>query len=366
MTLTKLKSTVLLVIAVLALDLDTLAQSTPKYSNEYLSIGVGGRALGMSNSVIASADDVTAGYWNPAGVVKQEDKLQLSFMHSNLYSGIANYDYLGLSTKVKENAAISFSMVRLGVDNIPNTIDLIRNGQINYDRVTSFSSVDYGFYVSYAQKALKDGLSFGGSAKIIRRKGGEFATAWGFGIDASAQYETDNNWQFAIVGRDITTTFNAWKYTFTEAEEQVFVQTGNEIPINSLELTLPKLLLGVAKKFDVNDDFSVLTELNLDLNTDGKRNTLIKSNFISGDPHFGLEAGYKERMFLRGGIGNVQQVKDLQYVQQWTMQPNMGVGLSLKNFVVDYALTNMGNLGAGTLSHVFSVRAVINPIATTK
>ncbi|MEK7253297.1 MAG: hypothetical protein AAB316_01010, partial [Bacteroidota bacterium] len=39
-----------------------------KYSNEFLSIGVSARAQGMGNSVVASIDDVTAGYWNPAGL----------------------------------------------------------------------------------------------------------------------------------------------------------------------------------------------------------------------------------------------------------------------------------------------------------
>ena len=81
---------------------------------------------------------MTAGYWNPSGLVNQEEKLQVGFMHSNYFSGLANYDYLGVSTRVKDNAALSFSMVRFGVDNIPNTLDLIRNGQINYDRIKSF------------------------------------------------------------------------------------------------------------------------------------------------------------------------------------------------------------------------------------
>ncbi|MGB0850096.1 MAG: PorV/PorQ family protein [Bacteroidia bacterium] len=350
-----------LIVLVLFFFSEVNGQSTPKYSNEYLSIGVGARAFGMANSVIASSDDVTSGYWNPAGLTGQKDKIQLSFMHSNLYNSIANYDYLALSTKVKENAALSFSMVRLGIDGIPNTIDLYRNGQINYDRVTSFSAVDYGFYVSYAQKALRDGLSLGGSAKIIHRKGGEFATAWGFGIDASLKYETDNNWMFGFVGRDITTTFNAWKYNFTEAEEQIFVQTGNEIPVNSLELTLPKFLLGVAKKVEFESDYSLLTELNFDINTDGKRNTLLRTDVISVDPHLGLEAGYKNIIYLRGGIGNFQQVKDEDYVQQWTFQPNLGLGIKLKKLMIDYALTDIGDQSTAQYSHVFSVRATVNP-----
>ena len=355
--------------------LSVFAQSARKYSNDYLTIGVGARAFGMSNSVIASTDDVTSGYWNPAGLTQQEDKLQLSFMHSNYQGGIANYDYIGLSTKVKENAALSFSMVRLGVDNIPNTLDLIRNGQINYDRVTSFSAVDYGFYVSYAQLALKEGLSIGGSAKIVHRKGGDFATAWGFGIDLGARYETKNNWSFAAMGRDITTTFNAWKYTFTDAEIDVLQSTGNEVPINSLELTLPTLILGAAKIIDIKKDFSLLTEVNVDFTTDGRRNTLLKSNIFSGSPHMGIEAGYKNIIYLRGGIGNFQEVKNDVvigeeivdnevrniYGTNWTFMPNIGLGLNLKQITIDYALTDVSNQSAAQYSHVFSIRAAVNP-----
>jgi hypothetical protein len=357
--------------------LSAFAQSAPKYSNEFLNIGVGARAFGMSNSVIASTDDVTAGYWNPAGLTKQEDKIQLSFMHSNYQGGIANYDYVGLSTKVKENAALSFSMVRVGIDNIPNTLDLIRNGQINYDRVTSFSAVDYGFFVSYAQQALKEGLSFGGSAKIVHRKGGDFATAWGFGIDLGARYETKSNWTFAAVGRDITTTFNAWKYTFTDAEIDILQSTDNEVPKNSLELTLPTLRLGAAKKMEINEDFSLLTELNIDFTTDGRRNALLKSNVFSGDPRFGIEAGYKDIIYLRGGIGNFQEIKNDVVIDEvmvgnqlrnvydtdWTFMPNMGVGLNLKKITIDYALTDVSNQSAALYSHVFSIRAIVNPTA---
>lgn len=343
--------------------IDTVAQSTPKYSNEFLSIGVGARAFGMSNTIIASVDDVTAGFWNPSGLVDQKDKLQVSVMHSNYLNGLANYDYVALSTKVKDNAALSFSMVRFGVDNIPNTLDLIRNGQVDYNRVSSFSAVDYGFFVSYAQKTLIDGLSFGGSAKVIHRTAGEFTKAWGFGLDASARYKTANDWSFAIVGRDITTTFNAWQFNFTEAEEDIFRATDNEVPENSLELTLPKFILGAAKKFTFSDDVSLLAEANLDLNTDGKRNTLLRTNVISGDPHLGLEASYKDIIYLRGGVGNVQEEKlGDNYEEQWTFMPNIGLGLKLKQITIDYALTDVGDQSGANFSHVFSIRAAVNPL----
>lgn len=335
-------------------------QSTPKYSNEFLSIGVGARAFGMSNAFVASADDVTAAYWNPAGLIRQQDKIQLSFMHSEYLAGIANYDYLGLSAKVKDKAAIAFSMVRFGVDGIPNTLELIQNGQINYDRVREFSAVDYGFFLTYAQKTGIEGLNLGGSAKIIHRRAGEFTTAWGFGIDVGLQYKTQSDWQFAAMVRDATSTFNAWSFSFTDAEKAIFESTNNVIPENSLEITLPKILLGAAKKFQFNDEYSLLAEVDLDINTDGKRNTLIRTTVISADPHMGVEGSYNQIIFLRAGIGNFQQVQNNSSEQEWSFQPNIGLGLNLGKLTIDYALSDIGDQSAALYSHVFSIRASIN------
>ena len=56
-------------VATFAIGYLTFSQSdlAPKYSNEFLQIGVGANALGMSNASVAGVDDVTSGYWNPAG-----------------------------------------------------------------------------------------------------------------------------------------------------------------------------------------------------------------------------------------------------------------------------------------------------------
>ena len=67
-----------IVILLLLVQLSFIAQDddkTPKYSNEFLNIGVGARALGMSNSVIASTDDVTSGYWTPTGLLNIDSDL---------------------------------------------------------------------------------------------------------------------------------------------------------------------------------------------------------------------------------------------------------------------------------------------------
>lgn len=310
----------------------------------------------MSNTILAGVNDVTAGFWNPSALIEMEDKAQLAYMHNNYFGGIGNYDYGALGFRINAEQAASVSFVRLGIDGIPNTLDLLNNGQIDYDRIREFSAVDYAFMFSYARKTGIEGLSLGGSAKIIHRKAGEFATAWGFGIDASASFITESGWRFAAVGRDITSTFNAWNYEFTQSEKEVFAQTGNTIPENSLEITLPRLLLGAGRLFDVNEKITIYPELNADITSDGRRNTLLKSGLFSIDPHIGVEAAYAKLIFLRIGAGNFQQVESFSGSDEWTWQPNFGVGLKMPRFVLDYALTDVGNQSDVLYSHVFSVR----------
>ena len=321
-------------------SLSILAQA-PKYSNEFLAIGVGARAIAMSNSNISIVDDVTSGYWNPAGLLSIKSNIQTGLMHSEYFAGIAKYDYAAVAAKIDEKSCAAFSFIRFGVDDIPNTTELIdAEGNINYDRITTFSAADYGFLFSYARKFDKlEGLRVGANAKIVHRVVGDFARAWGFGIDAAAQY-TMGKWMFGAMARDITSTFNAWSFNLSDEMKDVFTLTGNEIPKNSLEITLPKLLLSAGRKFKLSDNFSLLTVLDADITFDGKRNVLIKSDPVSVDPHLGVELSYKNFLFLRGGVGNIQDETNIDGKKVKTFQPNMGVGIKIKDTVtIDYALT---------------------------
>lgn len=333
--------------------LQALAQA-PKYSNEFLSIGVGGRPMGMSGAVVSSIDDATAAVWNPAGLVNIEGNIQVAAMHAELFAGISKFDYATLATHLDSTRTIGFSIIRFGTDEIPNTLDLIdATGVIDYSKLKSFSIADYAFIFSYAAKSKIPGLNIGGNAKIIHRTVGEFGKAWGFGFDLSAQYRI-NKWRFGVMAKDVTSTFNAWSYN-TDLLEETFNRTGNEIPKNSTEITLPKLILGTGYRFNFSQKVSCLFEVNTDLTFDGKRNVLISSDPLSIDPHFGLELGYNNFIFLRGGIQNIQNVKNLDGTTSKIVQPNMGLGIRLGRLTLDYALTNIGS--SETLySNVFSLR----------
>jgi hypothetical protein len=331
----------------------------PKYSNEFLAIGVGANALGMSNSVVATVNDVTSGYWNPAGLMGIKSNYQVALMHSEYFAGIAKYDYGAFAKRIDSSSAMAVSIIRFAVDDIPNTTQLINsNGQIDYNRITTFSAADYGFLFSYAKQFKVPGLVFGANAKVVRRIVGDFANSWGFGLDAGMQYKR-GTWQFGAMARDITTTFNAWSYHLDDATKAVFIQTGNEIPSNTLELTLPKLILGVAKTVNYKK-FAAQFQLNTDLSFDGMRNVLIRSDIVSIDPNLGMQLSYADIVFLRAGLGNIQEIKETGGLVEKTIQPNMGIGIKIKGISIDYALTNVGQQ-VGLLSNVFSLKFDINP-----
>ncbi|MFM7217573.1 MAG: PorV/PorQ family protein [Bacteroidota bacterium] len=329
----------------------------PKYSNEFLSIGVGARPMGLSGAVVAIDDDATAAMWNPAGLSRCKGDLQLSAMHAELFAGISKFDYATLATHIDTARTIGFSIVRFGTDDIPNTLDLVdASGLIDYSRLSSFSIADYAFVFTYSQQTRLPGLRIGGNAKVIHRKVGDFGKAWGFGFDLGAQYAV-GQWQFGVMAKDVTSTFNAWSYN-TELLEATFSKTGNEIPKNSTEITLPKLIPGAAYRHDFNEKFTLLAELDAELTFDGQRNVLIGSSVVNIDPRIGLEAGYAGLVFLRAGLQNVQKVKEFDGTTSTIFQPNLGIGVKLGKIAIDYALTNIGSQQI-LYSNIFSIRLEI-------
>lgn len=338
----------------LLLSIGIFAQAA-KYSNEFLALGTGAKQMAMGNSAVAISDNVYSTYWNPAGLLRIKNDVQIGAMHNEYFAGMAKHDYLGAAFSVSDSTAIAFSMIRFGVDDIPNTLDLYdEQGNIRYDRITSFSAVDYAFMGSIGRKSnLLPGLSLGANLKIIRRIIGDFGSAWGFGADISAQYSYKKI-QVGLLARDITTTFNAWSYN-TDEFADVFAATGNEIPKNSTEITLPKFILGVAYDFPIYKSFSGTFSADFDISTDGKRNVLIKGDPFSIDPHAGLQLAFKDIIFVRTGIMNMQKVPDFDGKDQFDFQPNLGAGVRIKRLTVDYALTDIGNNSIALYSNVFSL-----------
>lgn len=340
------------------------SQATRKYSNEFLSIGVDARAFAMGNAVVAHVNDVNAAYWNPAGLTEVYFGPQIAAMHAEYFQSIAKYDYVAGALPLENNAVVALALFRFGVDDILNTTQLIdAQGNIDYDRISKFSTADYAMSLSYAGNFLGNtDLTVGANAKLVYRHIGKFAQSFGFGIDLGLQYRTQDDFYFGLMARDITTTFNAWTINQKELNTITVTEPGtgnqqtlNELPEETIELTLPKFQFGVAKNFQLSDRFSVLGEVDLNFRL-AETNDLVSTGFLSFSPSVGFEVGYDEMVFLRGGVNNFQYETTFEDKKQLTFQPNIGVGFTYKGISLDYALTDVGDQSIALYSNIISLK----------
>jgi hypothetical protein len=364
-------------ITLLLLCFTSLSYSQSRiYVNEYLNIGIGGRGLAMAGAQSASSNDVTSGYWNPAGLMNMNN-LQVGLMHAEYFSGNANYDYGAVALPLKDKKrAVGISVLRFAIDDIPNTIDYVQpDGSFDESKLKSISAGDYAFLLSYAQgiKLFKNQeikTNIGANAKIIYRHLGSMANAWGAGLDVGLQ-ASYKAWMFGVMAKDITTTYTAWSFHLSEREKQVFAQTGNEIPVKSYEVMKPRINFGIGRNLmKPEKKIQVLAELDIDMTTDGKRNTVLSGNTFSFDPHLGLEGSYKNTVFLRLGVGNFQRVlddNDSLNKQKYTIyQPSLGLGVRMGKFHVDYAFTSLQAQNNPLYTHIVSIRLELSGTTAKK
>ncbi len=338
-------------------------QIVRNYSNEFLNIGIGARAMSMSKSVSSFSSGVEAGYWNPAGIISVQD-YEFSIMHNSLFNGIGSYDYFGAALPVEKNdIAVGVSIIRLGVDNILNTTNLIdNNGNIDFNNISSFSSSDVAGIISIAKHFSRYNLDIGVNTKFIRRNIGDFARGNGFGFDIGVKYKYKNV-KLGLTIRDVTTSFTAWKVNDTIfdkiANAQTIESNQNQEKPEKYELTLPKFQLGASYFKQLNEKYSLLTAMDL-IGRFTETNDIFTSKNISFSPNLGFELGYKNIAFFRTGVGNIQKEIDFDNSITTTLEPNLGIGIKIKNVDIDYAITNIGASTGVNFSNIFSIKIELN------
>ena len=331
-------------------------QALRSFSNEFLNLGVDAAAFGMGKAVIASSNDVNAIYWNPAGLTNVDD-IQGALMHAEYFQGIGKYDYASFAKPINDESTFAVALIRFGVDDILNTTELIDSqGNINYDNISLFSAADYAFNLAYARELPVQGLNIGVNGKIVHRKIGDFASSWGFGLDAALQFQTESEWKFGLMLRDITTTFNAWSIDQEEYDKIKNAIPGeNQESPETLELTKPKAQFGIAKSFYVFRDFKILTEFDINMRF-SETNDIISTSFVSIDPALGFQIDYIDMVYLRAGVNNFQNFTEIDGSSSTSLEPNFGVGFRYKGIQVDYALANIGGASGTLFSNIFSVK----------
>jgi hypothetical protein len=314
------------------------AQKISKYAGEFLSIGVGGRALGLGGAYAALANDATAGYWNPAALARI-DYPEVILMHDERFGGLLNYDFGTVAIPYSTDATFGVSVMRLGVDGIPDTRDagVDANGNyvprdqyknaVRYDesKITYFNSADWAIYFTYARRSVR-GLMYGINLKVLRRSMVEYS-ATGIGFDIGLLYSPAEHWYVAANVQDVTTTLVSWS-------------TGTN------ELISPTLKLGTAYFFELfSGRFS--PTMDVDIRFENRRFASIAHlGPISVDPHLGLEFDYKNTIALRIGYSDVRQL-------------TFGVGLHLRKLDIDYSFARFGRENDLGDTHRISLRFIL-------
>jgi hypothetical protein len=310
------------------------AQTIAKYAGEFMAIGVGGRALGLGGAHVALVDDATAGYWNP-GALARIDFPETVIMHDERFGSLINYDFVGLALPYGSDESLGLSVLRLGVDGIPDTrnawIDANANGvfdaadQLDYSKISYFNTADWAVYFTYAKRSSST-LQYGVNVKLIHRTLSDNA-ATGMGFDIGVVYSPLQNLFLGLNAQDVTTTLVAWN-------------TGRN------ELVSPTLKLGSAYFIDL---FGGRFAPALDVDVRFEKRTYASVAHvgpISFDPHMGLEFDYKKTIAVRVGFNDVKQL-------------SLGAGLHLRMLDVDYSFAKFSADESLGNTHRISLRFIL-------
>lgn len=304
-----------------------------KYAGEFLSTGVGARALGMGGAHVGSKGDVTYGYWNPAGLAAVNYP-EIAAMHSRRFGGIVNYDYVGFAKPFRANEGLGLSLVRLAVDDIPytalprpnlpiNATFTDEEGNVLFNRTyvdKTVNNADYALYFSYAKEKSRT-FSYGANVKFIRKGVGD-NSAWGIGFDVGVLWNPFNKLLLGANFQDVTTTLLAWN---TGRQELISptLKTGFGYPLYLPFFDSRFLILGdIDTRFEGRDFASQFN-----------------AGAMSMDFHVGGEILLKNIIALRIGndIGNL----------------TAGAGIRLPRLDIDYAFLSHDEF---EISHRISIR----------
>jgi len=258
-----------------------------KYAGEFLSLGVGAKALGMGGAFVGVANDVTASYWNPSGLCQLDGK-QLSFMHAETFGSLLDHDFIAFALPLKENlsnSTIAFSLLRLGGGGIKIT-DLEKKGMDISDSnrvilLREESHADYAFLFSFAHP-IRPNLFWGANLKIIYRHLVN-NSAFGLGADLSFLAQPFSFLSLGANLMDITPTL-------------LFYDNG------TTETITPTTKFGLGIKHEIKD-FSFLFASDADVRYEGRKfSAQYWVGEISWDMHYGVEIAYRRSLSARLGF----------------------------------------------------------------
>jgi hypothetical protein len=159
----------------------------------FLQIGVGSRAIGMGGAFVATANDISAMYWNPAGIggLKQMEAI---FVHTQWLADIT-FDYAGILFPMFSWGTIGLSITALTMDEMEvRTVDRPEGTGEFFEARDLAMGLSYGLH-------LTNRFAIGLNVKYVSQKiWKESASA--FAVDIGTLYHTP--WRGLRIGAALT------------------------------------------------------------------------------------------------------------------------------------------------------------------
>ncbi len=308
------------------------------HGNAFLRLGTRAGSEAIARTDIASRYTLGMGRCNAASLSGMHERFSAGGTFLSQFGNMGNLGYLAFGMGLDSMSGFEVSLLRFGVDDIPNTLNWIDSeGNIDYNRISYFSVADYALHLSYGRQIITQGMSIGATVKAIYRHEGEFAKGVGVGLDVGMRYQF-RQWEFAAVLRDATTTWTLW---FMDREAlRVHGPAGVDNPTaeKDTEGMLPSISLGGGYTWKSNSQWTTGLNLLCTLSLDGSNSALLGSKHLSAWPAVGGWLAYDNMVFLRYGARQFQMVEEFRGHKTFILTPTAGLGVRAFGFSLDYAL----------------------------
>lgn len=286
---------------------------------QFLKIGVGGRATAMGDAFVAIADDASALFWNPAGLVfsKQDEVM---FSHNKWVADISQ-EFLGAFYRFSSNDVFGISLTSLHMEDMKVTNEVNPFGTGQY-----FSYGDIALTLTYSRK-MTEQFSFGGSIRYVEETL-DLLKMRGILIDIGTMY-----WTGLGTTRFAVTITNFGNELAPDGE----VKLWGDRTVNEWQSFSPPTMFRIGFAFEPWQTESNRVTASVQLN---------HPNDNSENVSIGAEYSYNEILNLRGGY------KVNSDEQSFTAGAGVKLPLGIANVAVDYAFAEFSRLGS---THRFSI-----------
>jgi hypothetical protein len=289
---------------------------------QFLKMGVGARGVGMGESFVAVANDASALYWNPAGMVQFSEN-QAMAAHTAYVVDIS-HEFFGVVYHLSESDAIGASFTALHMEDMEITTEAQPFGT---GRFFSFGDVALSF--SYSRK-MTEQFSFGATIRYAQETL-DVLTMRSFMIDLGTFYWTGlGSSRFAVVianfGGDVSPDGSVTNFNGKE--------------INTFQsFSLPTVFkLGFAIDPIASERHLLTASIQLNHLNDNSENLRL-----------GLEYGWNSVFFLRAGVKRTidQSLlgEDATTAESYSLGAGVQVPLGISTIGADYSYSDFSRLG---------------------